>query len=547
MSLLAFYQEQSKYYGPWVARAETVTRMKANLLPQTHYRRATIRAAVAQQWREIHAYGAHISAAMGMRDYRSLLEMYNSNFMPSGSAMGSSKLRKLKEKVRDLRDASGESAFFMCGCCDQLGIRSECVTGLDGYHFCAECVSRGRTRFSRVMGGYISRAGSYNAFTSREDVDNGIRDAITSDYAREHRYHYDDGVYYAPGVFDMSSRLNNTLFSYHSGPDMGHIPSAYDSRKPRILLGMELEMEISGGSCGGDDDEDEDTCSDRASYAKRVVRALNGVTPAFCKAETDGSLDDGFEIISGYTGLDVHEKTWKALSRATDGLESHDTDTCGLHVHVDKAGMTPLHMAKLCTFIHAKENQRLLTTISRRYQGSTGSGYAKFYQGTDWVHRAADAALYEYKAHRMSRRKGDKFNYGRFANSEFWGERYAALNFNNAHTVEFRMFRGTLKFESIMACLEFAFASWHFTKETPMKKLTTEAFMDFICRADNRKDTKYLRAYLKAKKFRAFYQSEQVARPKFKAAAPSEREEYLVMYDDAHNVRLSEPRQAVAA
>lgn len=547
MSLLAFYQEQVKYYGPWVARAESVARMRANLLPQQTYRRATISPAIAKQWREAHVYGQHLSAALGQRDSDYLLDAYVSNFSPVNSVMQRVRLSILREKVRNLTDAEGNFVFFTCDCCEHLSVEAQSVTGVDGSRFCAECMSRGRAVFSHVMGGYIRSAGSQTAYTSRAAVNDGILDVVTSHFARSNRYYYDDGVYYAPGVFDMAARLSNTLFSYHTGPDMGHIPSAYDSRKPRILLGMELEMEICGGSCGGDDDEDEDTCSDRAGYAKRVLRALNGVTPQFCKAETDGSLDDGFEIITGYTGLDVHEKTWRALAGATDDLESHDTDTCGLHVHVDKAGMTPLHMAKLCTFIHAKENQRLLTTISRRYHGATGSGYAKFYHGVDWAHRAADAALYEYRSHRRSRRKGDKFDYGRFANSEFWGERYAALNFNNPHTVEFRMFRGTLKFESIMACLEFAFASWHFTKETPMKKLTTEAFMDFICRADNRKDTKYLRAYLKAKKFRAFYQSEQVARPKFKDAAPTEREEYVLMYDDARNVQLSEPSRTIAA
>lgn len=535
-ALTDFFKQQKSYYGPWIARVETKRYMEQTLLPAKSYRRYVRTQDYARLWREAHAYGQKLASAFGRKDYETLLSEYNDNFGVLRNVISSGQIRKLRARVETLRDAYGDTALTRCACCDGLGVRATMVLDVGNYLICSRCVSSERVQTSRIMGGYIIPTNAYSAYTSQEAAAAGDMDWVTRDFARNNRYTLHHGNYYAPGAYDISTQLNDTLYGYHSGPDLGHIPSAYDSRKPRILLGMELEIECNEDVPSDDDDDDD---SPRAYYAKKVVRALNGVTKGFAKAETDGSLDNGFEIITGYTGLDVHEKTWRALADVREGLESHDTDTCGLHVHVDKAGMTPLHMAKLCTFVNDPVNRELMTTVARRYADADSHGYAKFYTRENWLEHAAFAAR-EYRSHRQFRSKGDRFEYGRFATSRFWSDRYSALNFNNEHTVEFRMFRGTLKFESIMACLEFTFACWHFTKETPMKSLTTDAFMAFITRADNRKDTKYLRAYLKAKKFRAFYQAERVARPKFKEEEPSARDQNNRLYDDAHNVVVRE-------
>jgi hypothetical protein len=52
-----------------------------------------------------------------------------------------------------------------------------------------------------------------------------------------------------------------------------------------------------------------------------------------------------------------------------------------------------------------------------------------------------------------------------------------------------------------MACLEFTFATWHFCKDAGQNQLTTSEFLKFICRAENRCDTRFLRTYLKEKGF----------------------------------------------
>jgi hypothetical protein len=197
--------------------------------------------------------------------------------------------------------------------------------------------------------------------------------------------------------------------------------------------------------------------------------------------EEDGSLDNGFEMVTAYTGLDVHKNQLQYFKQKSRGLKSHDTSTCGLHVHVCKANMTTLHGAKLVLFINAPENSSLVKSIARR----DASGYAKFQNKKEDKHWLKDSV-------HSSKDKADQL---RRLNSD----RYEALNFRNDKTVEFRLFKGTLKYETMVSCLEFAFACWHFTAQASTNELTTSKFLEFICAPENRKDTRFLRAYFKEK------------------------------------------------
>jgi hypothetical protein len=80
-------------------------------------------------------------------------------------------------------------------------------------------------------------------------------------------------------------------------------------------------------------------------------------------------------------------------------------------------------------------------------------------------------------------------------------DRYESVNFQPERTVEFRLFKGTLRYETIMACLEFTYASWFFTRDTGQQDLTSDNFLKFISQPDNRKDTIYLRSFLRSKGF----------------------------------------------
>jgi len=272
---------------------------------------------------------------------------------------------------------------------------------------------------------------------------------------------------------DNDDDNSDLIRSYHGSlEDLEHIPSAYDKRK--ILLGMELEIEIDGDNLR---DKAEDILNNITDYWK------DGKRYTYCLLENDGSLDYGFEMVTSWTGLDVHAEQLKYFNQKFRNMRSHNTNTCGLHVHIDKGEMTTLHASKLILFINDTNNLHLIKTIARRDNAS----YAKFKD------KKADKSWLKHSLNSSSVKERQL----RHLNVD----RYEALNFQNERTIEFRLFKGSLVYSTIMACLEFAYAAYFFTKDASINNLTTFKFLEFICLDDNKSDTKFLREYLVKKGF----------------------------------------------
>jgi hypothetical protein len=258
---------------------------------------------------------------------------------------------------------------------------------------------------------------------------------------------------------------------YHSS-ELGHIPTSFDKRKTKVYLGMELEVEV--------------TDRDRSGKAQELRSAIQGYRSSiddcyydYCELEHDGSLSYGFEIVTAYTGLDVHRDQLKFFKNRWSGVKSHDTSTCGLHVHICKSDMTMYHASKLILFINDPDNHRLIKAIARRDE----SGYAKIKNKAEDKRWITHAKQYDNPLNHLNE------------------DRYEALNFKNPKTIEFRLFKGTLKYETIISCLEFTYASWFFARDMGATDLTIPKFLEFICRPENKADTVYLRAYLASKGF----------------------------------------------
>ena len=544
-SLVDYFKAMKRGFGSWLAMAETKERVKQNLIPQDQYRRTVSHDFLWADWSAAHKWG---------QDFR---RMYNENSdaLPDltrrrPSKVGNKAMSKLltmamnkRVKVSSRSDAT-EPVWYKCACCSRLMNYGDQETTLDGDHLvCHLCRDNDYIKYSNCMGGWIMEHNAVRVFHDANEVDSDDYDYATILWCQENGYHRRNGRFYSDEALDAYGEAQG-IYGYHSGPDLPKIASPeYDKRKPRVLLGMELEVE----NIESEGDEN----VDNEEIAKSIYKAVGKVVKNYMKCERDGSLDNGFEIITAPTGLDIHAKALAQLQHAAhrDQIHSHSTDTCGLHVHVCKAGMTTLHAAKLQQFINSEQNEALVRCVARRYQKGS-SGYAKITQGEDWLKHMGRIAGPAYRNAREAKRDGwgnGRIDTTRLIGAEFVHDRYSALNFRNDHTVEFRLFRGTLKFESIMACLEFAYACWFFSKEAPINGLTTEAFMKFITRAENRKDTKHLRAYLKAKKFRAFYQAEQIARPKFKDATPRLAEETMLLSEEPTHVYVGERDRRPAA
>ena len=186
-------------------------------------------------------------------------------------------------------------------------------------------------------------------------------------------------------------------------------------------LGVELEIDRAG--------EDNSVAEKLMNIANRDAEHI------YCKH--DGSLDDGFEIVSHPMTLDYHISSvpWREVMDEAIDLEyrSHQTSTCGLHVHVNRTwfGQSEEHqeaaIARVLYFVERNWNELLI--FSRRTER----------QLERW------AARYGYKDHPQEMLEHVKKGHA---------GRYTCVNLCNSDTIEFRIFRGTLKYNTFIATLQ---------------------------------------------------------------------------------------------
>lgn len=239
---------------------------------------------------------------------------------------------------------------------------------------------------------------------------------------------------------------------------------------------------------------------------KRITEAVGSIigTQPYCGFERDGSVD--FELVSGYGPLDIHRAAVIGLLQGNpygEALASHNGGRCGLHVHVDKP-QSLMHAVRLQAFYNNPFNERLVRSVARRYQRD--SGYAKIKANKGDMKAAANVYKnqtdsYATRAARIKR-----------AITRLTDERYEVVNYTNANTAEIRVFRGSMIVNTVIACLEFAFMSWYFTRDTTLDQLTTDNFLSFISLPEWRHETQYLRRYLWGKGFKVWMPRKQERR-----------------------------------
>jgi len=194
--------------------------------------------------------------------------------------------------------------------------------------------------------------------------------------------------------------------------DYSDKPSFRPIGKGPHFYGVELEIECSGDA----DDKAEKT---------------NDLLGDFCICKDDGSINNGFEICTRPASLDEQLKNWKKFfASVPEGMTSFNTTTCGLHVHCSRKPLTALTIGRILCFMNDRRHHAFVERIAGR-----PFGY--------WS---------QYK---------DK---GLKDGAKSPEERYEAVNLMNRDTIEFRVFKGTLKPASLYKAIEFCDALIHFSQ-----------------------------------------------------------------------------------
>ncbi len=253
-----------------------------------------------------------------------------------------------------------------------------------------------------------------------------------------------ENTYYGEEAF--CNDCYNKRCSIH---DYSYKPEPYFCGKGRRFLGIELEVD--SGGCNHDN-------------AREIMETLGN---DFIYAKHDSSIDDGFELVSHPCTLDFHTKTinWEnGLNELSSmGYESHDAETCGIHVHMNREqfgdtwGEQDLAIAKILYFIERHWDN--VVKFSRRTNR----------QLSDWANRYLSKIDDEesYSPHEVLDYAKDD------------GSRYRAVNLCNHSTVEIRIFRGTLKYSSFMAILQFCDLLYD-VAEMDLTEVISITWKDFI-------------------------------------------------------------------
>ena len=271
-----------------------------------------------------------------------------------------------------------------CGCCencDELIYDSEAIME-DGHFVCRSCYEN-----------EYCRCADCERLLHQDDV-----------------YTYDDMDF----CYDCYVDKSKTIHEYSYKP----VPIFYG--KGKRFFGVELEVDE-----GGHDTDNAIEIMEEANFNNEHIYI-----------KTDGSLDCGFEIVTHPMTLTyhLHDFYWEdILHKAVQlGYLSHQTSTCGLHVHVNRSSLGRTEsqqddtISRILYFVETNWNEML--RFSRRTQSNINR----------W------AARMGYEHHPKDLLKKAKGIYGR----------YYAVNICPHQTIEFRLFRGTLKLNTLYATLQ---------------------------------------------------------------------------------------------
>ena len=341
-------------------------------------------------------------------------------------------------------DCAEELCLVECRHCDRLVAQGDINTTDDDVELCSECYENETVSCARCGDVYYDDDDLYYA-ENYGDVCESCRDeyfrycescdclypegdgrACSDDEWRcsscADDYEENNGECDGGGILSHSARIP-TIFHYAAGES-----------QHKFVYGVELEVDKGGSS------------SSQANAVREMMHQN-----VICKS--DGSINNGFEIVSYPGSLAWHKEIpWKEMmSRLVqNGYRSHDTDTCGVHIHINRDclgnGGTEQDrvIAKMILFFEM--NWKSLVVFSRRKEENLQRWASRYgIRKKDTPEKLLDKAKN--------------------------GNRYQTVNLCNNATVEIRMFRGTLNHRTLIAALELVDGIVRFCKSKPVAEV----------------------------------------------------------------------------
>jgi len=220
---------------------------------------------------------------------------------------------------------------------------------------------------------------------------------------------------------------------------------------------------------------------DNGNDKRGAARDIRAAGEDHIYLKEDGSLSSaGFEIVTHPATLDYHVNhfPWTDICEAASsyGYRSHDTETCGLHIHVSRSLFgsdqmeQDLTIAKIILLIdrwydtHIVRFARRDINKMRQWAGKPNADIRPEDGDFDAVNKSKKTAT----------------------------DRYKAVNLCNRNTIEFRFFKGTLKRDTIIASIQWVDTIINYCRNTPLKDLFSASWNDIFGNTGHAELTNYL-------------------------------------------------------
>ena len=316
-----------------------------------------------------------------------------------------------------------ECSIGMCNDCETIDHEEDMQTCYEDYLVCRECCDDNYT-YSEYRDTYVT----YEDYDEEENRNN-------EDYEDDYIHQYD---------YDVMQDLSLTALSN----EKVELNTAY--------YGVESEME-----------RRKDCPSD---IAERVHNLMHKHIP-FALLKNDGSLSNGFEIVTAPATLNAHKKYWKPFfdsgDKAINHLKSWNTDTSGIHVHISKSALSQNNIGKILVFINDEKNEDFINHIAGR------------------------------NSNQWARKSPKKISDGTRTDTD----KYEAVNTSHRNSIELRIFRGNLTRIGFFRVLEFVDCLVNFVKNTTPRKLYYTDFIKWCELPQNRSSYPYFYGWLTRKSY----------------------------------------------
>ena len=251
---------------------------------------------------------------------------------------------------------------------------------------------------------------------------------------------------------EISQPEKKYIHSYNYKPD--YISHYIENENPDTTLLLGAEIEVAGNHPETDRRIKEDV-------VKKCIQIINGSDSDeenLIYSTHDGTVQIEFDTMPCSLEFHKNKMNYRKMFKYLDsvGYKGHDCDCAGLHIHADRKylGRTKfqqdLVIAKILYIIEKFNDD--LCIIARR-----NNDYSVFCGDKC----TSDTAVTLY---------------GKYRNI---GKR-AALNLQHSNTIEFRMFRSTLKYETLLLTLELVQDIINFSKNISFEELEDMSWNDLM-------------------------------------------------------------------